>query len=101
MRVTKVVLVVGGMPGALKARETDGGSTIEAARVVVERKVVAAGKVMSEVHISNRGENGESSKDKKKRRKKKRKLNSPSVEKGRDFDKPLDWVCLLFNCVSV
>ncbi|KAG0605006.1 hypothetical protein M758_9G025100 [Ceratodon purpureus] len=73
------------MPGALKARAADGGSTMETTRVVVEKRVVVAG----EVQVGGRRD-GEKEKEKKKRRKKRRKLSPPEEEKERDFDEPLD-----------
>lgn len=74
------------MPGALKAREIDGGNTMETTRIVVDKNVVVAG----EVEVLNGGKNGESSKEKRKRRKKRRKLSPPDVEQRLDFDEPLD-----------
>ena len=76
------------MPGALKAREIDGGNTMETTRIVVDKNVVVAG----EVEVLNGGKNGESSKEKRKRRKKRRKLSPPDVEQRLDFDEPLDRV---------
>ena len=83
------------MPGALKARDTDGGNTMKTARVAFDEKCVVAGEV--EVDVLDRGRTGRSCKEKRKRRKKRRKLCSVDVEGGRALDEPLDRVC--FRCL--
>jgi len=78
----------GGMPGALKARETDGCSTVETTTGYLHKMDRRAVEVVDGV------DSGDASKEKrKKRRKKRRKLNSSDVGNEGGGVEGVDRVC--------